>query len=487
MSDYFDHVEHELRAAVRGQEHLPWYVRLRLRHSRAVVVVLAALVIAAPALAAAGLFGSGSSVGPEVLPSRNAGDGVAIPSSVRLLSLRVADVGGEPPWGMRVVRTSRGLACVDVGRVGFGRVGTLGRDGAFGNDGLFHPFSDNYESGSPCVTPDARGNAFLGVSEYGVPASALFGSATSTPLGCSAPASLLGLPARARLRIERRQQSLTPRDREQPACARSELRDVFYGLLGPDAVSVTHETPSGGLVTTPTSGPDGAYLVVLPYQPDLNGVRFGGGSRLNYGAGVGPGAIRAVHYRDGHTCRLPAPSAPRARFANCPAVGYVSPGGPLPTPADVAAPVSARFLVATSYCSEGEQVVVVPCPGRVPPGFFRLDRRTFSRQALLVVSFTSRVAVANGHRYYYLNVLPPSRHGRYLPCARNGIGDQTTSDYRAGQRVTQFFFFARGCRGVIHGDVSLVITTGPTAPSPTGAARGESVGRRVGRFAIGVP
>ena len=69
MSDYFDHVERELRTAVRGHAHLPWYVRLRLRHSRALVVVLASLIIAGPALAAASLLQNGSSVGPN-LPQR---------------------------------------------------------------------------------------------------------------------------------------------------------------------------------------------------------------------------------------------------------------------------------------------------------------------------------------------------------------------------------------------------------------------------------
>ncbi len=488
MSDYFDHVERELRTAVRGHAHLPWYVRLRLRHSRAVVVVLAALVVAGPALAAAGLFGSGSSVGPQVPPTRNAGDGVAIPSTVRLLPLRVSDVGGGSPWGMRVLRTTRGLACVDVGRVAFGTVGALGRDGSFANDGLFHPFSNNYEQGSPCVTPDAHGHAFMSVSEYGVPANALFGGATATTMGgCTAPPSHDGLLARARIERRRQNRRLPARYRQPPECPIVELRDVFYGLLGPDAIAVTHQTPTGGLVTTPTTGPDGAYLVVLPYDPDINGVGFGGGGTLLYGAGVGAGAVRAVRYRDGHICRLPAPTDPRARLSNCPAVGYVSPAGPLPTAAQVAAPVRARFELAKFYCGNAQQEVVVPCPGRVPPGFSRLDRRTFARQALLVVSFTSRVAITSGHSYYYLNLLPPFRHGRYPRCAGGGIGDPTSSDYTAGQRVTQTFFYALHCHGVIRGNVTLVMTTGPTAPSPSGATPGESVGREVGRFAIMVP
>jgi hypothetical protein len=56
MNDYFDQVERGLRAAVRRHAHLPWYVRIRLRHPRALVVVLTGVLVAGPALAAAGLF-----------------------------------------------------------------------------------------------------------------------------------------------------------------------------------------------------------------------------------------------------------------------------------------------------------------------------------------------------------------------------------------------------------------------------------------------
>src|SRR6202023_3121614 len=44
-------------------------------------------------------------------------------------------------------------------------------------------------------------------------------------------------------------------------CPQSEERDLYYGLLGPDAESVTY-LEAGKPVTVATSGPEGAYLIV---------------------------------------------------------------------------------------------------------------------------------------------------------------------------------------------------------------------------------
>jgi hypothetical protein len=489
MSDYFDHVERELRAAVRGQAHLPWWVRLWLRHSRALVVVLAGLIVAGPALAAAGVFQSGSPVTPVVAPTRNAGEGVAISSSATLLSLRAPDPAGGLPWGMRVLRTTRAVVCVQVGRVRSGVVGAIGRDSAFADDGRFHPFSDNYEQGPPCVTPDARGNAYLNVAEYGVPASGLFAGPRGS--GCRPRRSVAGLRAGIALKGNGRLRTLASRYVGRPVCPPADLRDVFYGLLGPDAVSVTREAQNGRFVTTPT-GPDGAYLFVLRNQSSANAGGF------TYDAGLFPGAVRAVTYRDGHTCRLPAPNVPGGGGASCPAVGYVSPTSRLPSPAAVAAHVTARLAIAKSYCSKGQ--LTEPCSGRTPPGFRRLDMRSQVPQGLVVISFTSRVAVTNAQSYYYIQLCyPPPNANSHIPrwfqrlsrktfeCFFGGLGDPTDIDYKAGAHITNSELIGLRPRGVIHGDVSLVITTGPAAPAPSPATKGQSVGRDVGHFTINMP
>ena len=485
MSGYFDDVERELRAAVRNHAHLPWYVRLRLRHSRAPIVVVAGLIVAGPALAAAGLFQSGSPVAPVVAPTRTAGDGVAISSSATLLALRTPDPTGGLPWGMRVLRTTRALVCIQVGRVDFGAVGALGRDDAFANDGRFHPFSENYEPGPPCLTPDGHGNGYLNVSESGVPASALLGGQSgSGESGCRPPRSLVGLPDRIRLIIGRRLRKL-----RGPVCPIADLRDVYYGLLGPDAVSITHETSSGGFVTSATSGPDGAYLIVLPHHPSV----YSGG--FDYGGGPPRGVISVVSYRDGRICHLPAANTPGG---GCPPVGYVSPAGLLPSAANVAAHVTARLEIANSYCVKG--ALTEPCPAKTPPGFRRLAIQYEAHQGLVKISFTARVAVTNGHSYYYIQMcdLPPNARSRiplwfkrlarkHFECYFGGSGGPTNADYKARTRITDYEFVDLRQRGVIHGDVSLVITTGPNPSTFSPAAKGQSIGRDVGHFTINVP
>jgi len=48
------------------------------------------------------------------------------------------------------------------------------------------------------------------------------------------------------------------------------VRDISYGVLGPQTTRVTYLAPDGRTVTEPTTGPDGAYLIVAPqgaYRP----------------------------------------------------------------------------------------------------------------------------------------------------------------------------------------------------------------------------
>jgi len=173
MSDYFDRVEQGMREAVRRGAHMPWYLRLRPRPSRSVAVVVACLLATGSALAATGVLRTGEPVGATVGAIPNADEGVAIRGSAHLLGLRIADPDGGPPWGLRVLRTTRGLMCLQVGRVVGGRIGVLGQDGAFDNDSAFHPLSVNFLNGGGCGTEDARGDAFVNEQLHGTPASAL--------------------------------------------------------------------------------------------------------------------------------------------------------------------------------------------------------------------------------------------------------------------------------------------------------------------------
>jgi len=414
------------------------------------------------ALAAAGVFRSGSPVEPGSPVVATQGNGTAIAGSARLLSLRVADPGGGLPWGIRLIKTTRDETCIQVGRVAFGTVGVLGQNGAFSNDGRFHPLSENYEGPLSCGTDDANGHPFLNLALPNVPASA-------TDRGChlgkaTAPAAG-GAGSRARFDV----------------CHAIDLREVFYGLLGPDAASVTYATPAGRLVTTPTSGSDGAYLVVLPYvagggpcgphRPVCPPAEQGQFSSTDIGAS---GAIRDVSYRNGSTCHV-------ARQGSCPAVGYVAvPTGPL-TSTEVEGPLTVHTVYSSVYCAKGNGLVA--CSGRVPHGYRRLTRQP---PALLVsVSFVSRVAITNSRSYYYINFQNPSPESPGEPSTCDPSDGQfggTYSNYRVGQRVTETQFVP-ACHGVVHGSVTLITDTSPTIPTPQ-APSAESRNLLVGSFNI---
>jgi hypothetical protein len=420
-------------------------------------------------LSAAGVFKRGTQVGPEVTPSPSAFEGVAIPDTVRLLALRADDPGGGPPWGMRVLRTTRGLTCVQIGRVGFGTVGVLGRDGSFGNDGRFHPLSENFlQTPFGCAPTDGRGNGFLNAFLQDTPASGMLGGR-----GCRVADELARRRARAN------------------TCPARDLRDVFYGLLGPDAVSITHLTASGTTRRTPTSGPEGAYLIVLPHAtkgclvpaaprrfPKLCQVGFQGDTG---GPGIPAGAISAVAYRDGHVCHVPAPGSRASLFEACPPVGFVAPRVNLPTPAQLATPISVRKIPARSYCTATHGEGVKPCGARVPAGFRRL---TGGWRSLLVrISFVSRVAIPDSRSFYEFNLEMP----RSVTCTTGGTSGPTDADIAAGQRVTSSMFVPYRCPGVVKGDVSYVPLVGPATSMPVTGLPGQGTAIPVGRFSFHMP
>jgi hypothetical protein len=101
-------------------------------------VALVALPLAVAAVAVAATTGvlSGEPVKnpPGVHPSPKSGVGVVVGPG-KLLGARAADPDGGPEWGVRLVKTSRGFGCLQLGRVVDGKLGVLGRDGSFGKTG----------------------------------------------------------------------------------------------------------------------------------------------------------------------------------------------------------------------------------------------------------------------------------------------------------------------------------------------------------------
>jgi hypothetical protein len=442
MSDYFDLIEQELRLAVRRRAHLPLHARLR--HSRALLIACACVAIGVPAIAAAaGAFRTGSPVPAAVPATPQAFDGVAIAGSVRVLALRVADPLGGPPWGLRIDRTTRGLLCVQPGRVVGGQIGVLGIDDAFADDNRFHPFSDNYVDQFGCGDIDGAGHAFTAPMVFGLPASALTQSCVPGRLS----------------------QSSTGATHEVafgrgPICPHGGLRDVSYGMLGPDAVSYSYTDAAGRLVTKPTSGPDGAFLIVAAASDPCAAQGFCGGTLI--GADPAPGElIRKITYRSGKSCSLPAHFAAALHADRCPSVGYIAPPAQGITEAHLATPVSVHNLGLRYFCrhTPGE----APC-GIHPPAGARV--LPVLRSYLIDVSFTARVAVRNVQRNYEVVLRYP--RVRSAGCTVAGVGGPTDTDLQAGQRVLVQEFVQTACTGTFHVHVSFKQPR--SSPLPVGSA-----------------
>jgi hypothetical protein len=236
-------------------------------------VVLTAFVLvlatAAITLAATGVILTGSPVGTARAPIATAGEGIPVAGGARLLPLRVADPAGGLPWGMRIIHTTRGLICVQIGRVYDGRLGQLGVDGAFHDDGRFHPLPTDALPGDianmagwmdgNCSSPGAT---YAGDS-VGLELSA----ATSPRPGAGAPA---------------------------------DRREISFGVLGVHAVSITYREGSQTL-TKPVLPGLGAYLIVQRYRrgrpPGSFSESDGRDEPGNYSSPAGPnGALSAITY-----------------------------------------------------------------------------------------------------------------------------------------------------------------------------------------------
>jgi len=198
-------------------------------------------------LAATGLL-DGSPVSPEVAPNPDAGNGVPVAGERDAgLALLASDPAEGLSWGLRVLHTTRGQVCVQVGRVQDGQLGELGLDSAFGDDGRFHPLSGD-------VLPPGYGGS-AGQTECTSPGQTLiFEDAKADRSGVRLLPAEFAKPPRKLPRAG----SPPPVEGLPPA---KDLRALAYGLLGPHAVSITYRTPDG-LRTAPVRAPGGAFLLV---------------------------------------------------------------------------------------------------------------------------------------------------------------------------------------------------------------------------------
>jgi len=190
--DAVDH-EHVLSRAQHERRHNTQARRRRAGWPTALVGLLLVLGGAGGALAA-------SDVRLPLL-SDDAPLREAVPSSVRVLGLRVADPAGGAPWGLRIYRTARVGDCLEIGRILEGRFDRAGVAGC-----------SSPGPGAPPPSPDSY-----------------YGSTGEAKISVTGEAISVGDAPPDTTRADR-------------SAARSELRTVAYGV---------------------PNGPDSAYLVVL--------------------------------------------------------------------------------------------------------------------------------------------------------------------------------------------------------------------------------
>jgi hypothetical protein len=407
--------------------------RSRLRLRLLAVVAPAVLVLTAGALAASGVIRIGAPAEPSggSLPELRGGG--LVKGTVRLLSVTTPDPAGGPPWGMRVLSTKAGEGCVQVGRLVDGKLGAIGEDDAFDDDGLFHAFAlDSTFAKHACTLLDGSGRIFLNATVGDMPASAWVGYGG----GC--------VPSTA-THAER----FTEKGKPRALCPQADERNLYYGLLGPDAKSVAYKR-EGRTYTRATVGPEGAYLIVTRASPT---------QLFNFNAGgtqdVVPvdGPITELHYRDGATCHLTSRSWIGGKDACTPElkvpVGWTPPRRPAPTAAQVLAPIRTRLVRSRRHETEIE------------------------------VSFLSPVAITNARSEYVFKWHEPK-----MPPKAYAF-ESTHFNIAAGQAVTKRIaeFGHALPPGVVTGEVIFQDATGP-GNLEEGPGTVEHL---VGRFSVRVP
>lgn len=406
-------------------------------------------MLAAAAFAATQIIGVGAPVSAPhrfQQTSRSTGVGIPVPgtrsnpASARLLPISVPDPAGGLPWGMRIVHTTRGLECVQVGRLLDGRLGVMGQDGEFHDDGLFHELPVGVLDPDTC---SQRGNYAMYRSE-GLPAAgALPGPARS----CLYP----GAPR------------LRPSDPQ--SCPAADERLLAFGVLGPHAVSVRYNTQSGAQ-TLATTGTPGAYLIVLSQPPiNLSTLASQGGpvrrrmqqtvTLLASFPTLGSSSSLLGHFPIETDSFLISTVMLRFGRRSCQSGGTRQPaGGPTCTKAIAHTPAFVPLIPA------GLHTAITLTAHKVHRGY-DLD-----------LTFIAPAAVFDASTAYGIQITQPSSR----TCGLGGTSGQSTErDIARGQtvHVTEFVAQRPGCHGVIHGRVIL----GRQPDALSGPVSGETVGR----------
>ena len=216
-------------------------------------------------------------------------------------------------------------------------------------------------------------------------------------------------------------------------------RSLYYGVLGPDAVSVTYRSGSGKPVTIPT-GPDGGYLIVQRAtcpQNDLEGdaCEIGGSSRSRQLIG---GAITKVTYRNGTTCQLRFLPPGQRSTQRCGNLGFASapPRKVLQiAPGKARAHIKVNAVVTARICYKPTAPPGSndrPCGHRIPRGY-RLQEGPAQRTLLISLQFIAPLAADNHQRVYEWSLGRAS--GPHCAVGGGGVSATTMTPIRKGAHV----------------------------------------------------
>lgn len=377
----FERALHEAAQRRLGRQARPAHaigLRLgRIRRRSLLLAMLAVLGACAIALAATGVILTGAPVRPEELLNPHVGVGVSTPAGTSAIVATAPDPQGGLPWGMRIVHTTRGETCLQIGRIQSGQLGVLGIDGAFADDGRFHPIPVN------ALPRDDYHHAVF---------DSLIGSAT---ISCALNGKAV---AGEHVGVDRSADPNANTTHRPPA----DLRDLLYGLLGPRAVSVTYRVGRSSH-TVGAVGASGVYLIVHDFSHKEK-AGSGGEALGTFGDLAPTSPLSLITYRIGGRVCNRGPSLPPW------AVSHISKPCPFPHWSHPA-PESALHLPLR---------VRVSTHGRTVSG--------------LSISLSAPFAVTSAREHYTLTTLSqicnPAMHG-----AQGGGVESIARNVRRGERI----------------------------------------------------
>lgn len=264
-------LENELRRAAARPRRRWWTA------SRGAVLVTGFVLVGG----AAGAAGLGL-VGPDPGASEHVDQ--EIPTAITgkpvrngtLMPVRAPDPDGGPPWGMRITSTSRGAACVQIGRVVDDQLVVLGRDGAFGNDGHAHVVPEGRDicvptavDGTPILRSRGTTTTSGGLGRCGWRVSRAEHEREQRAAIANRDKTIPAALATTRLPPYRPATDDEWRSIQAAMCPEGSQRALRWGFLGPQATAASYRTADGRTTDQPIA-PDGvgAYLFVQRLPDD---------------------------------------------------------------------------------------------------------------------------------------------------------------------------------------------------------------------------